>query len=131
MDVAKENKINLNISHVEDLVDQQSDSIAMETFSVIVEEAMERLQYTKEAAFCRLVREFHDAEDAPGIPATERCKRRLNLREWLLEGVKFPVYGSHIRGVQNIMFQGYLSNIDRRIQLFPYVKTGRYNVRSL
>ena len=29
------------------------------------------------------------------------------------------------------MFQGRITNIDRRIQLFPYVKSGKYNVRSL
>lgn len=56
------------------------------------------------------------------------------LRNWLLEGVSFtnfPSYGSHIRGVANIMFQGCLANIDRRIQLFPLVKSGKFNVRSL
>jgi hypothetical protein len=39
--------------------------------------------------------------------------------------------GPHIRGVANIMFQCYLTNIDRRIQLFPLVKSGKFNVRSL
>ena len=29
------------------------------------------------------------------------------------------------------MFQGFLTNIDRRIQIFPYVKSGMNNVRSL
>ena len=43
----------------------------------------------------------------------------------------FPPYGSHIRGVPNVMFKGLLTNIDRRIQLFPYVKSGKYNVRTL
>ena len=50
------------------------------------------------------------------------------LRNWLLEEVSFTnflPYGSHIRGVANIMFQGYLTNIDRRVQLFPLVKSVR------
>lgn len=34
-------------------------------------------------------------------------------------------------GILNIMFQGLLTNIDRRIQSFPYVKCNRYNVRTL
>ena len=41
-----------------------------------------------------------------------------NVRDWLLSGVRFDTflpYGSHIRGVPNIMFQGLLKNIDRRI----------------
>lgn len=95
---------------------------------------MERLGHKKEAAFCRIMREFHESEDSPGIPAIERCRRRLVLRNWLLDGVSvlsFPPYGTHIRGVPNIMFQGYLTNIDRRIQIYPYVKSGRFNVRSL
>lgn len=84
-------------SHVEDLVDKQSDSIAMETFSVDVETAMERLGHKEEAAFCRIIREFHESEDSPGIPATERYRRRSMLRNWLLKGVSFttfPPYGS-------------------------------------
>ncbi|CAG2200998.1 unnamed protein product [Mytilus edulis] len=134
VDVARENTTNLKVSHVEDLIDKQSDAIAKETFSLKVEATMNRLGHTKEAAFCRLIREFYEAEDDPGITASERCYRRINLRDWLLKGVNlcsFPPYGSHIRGIPNIMFQGFLTNIDRRIQLFPYVKSNMYNVRTL
>ena len=49
LDVAKENKTNLKMSHVEDLVDKQSDAIARLTFSDDAEHAMKRLGYTKEA----------------------------------------------------------------------------------
>lgn len=65
------------MSHVEDLVDKQSDAIARLTFSDDVEHAMKRLGYTKEAEFCRLIREFYEAEDEPGIFVEERCRRRL------------------------------------------------------
>ena len=134
LDVARGNKTNLKISHVEDLIDKQSDAIANETFSKDVEMEMMELGHVKEANFCKLIREFYEAEDEPGLPASERCQRRINLRNWLLEGVKFcefPPYGSHIRGIPNIMFQGLLTNIERRMQLFPYVKSQRYNVRAL
>lgn len=134
IEVARENRTNLKLPHVEDLVDKQSDAIARETFSKEVQRDMERLGFKKEAQFCKLVREFYEAEDEPGIETEERCHRRLNFREWLLDGVNFgcfPPYGSHIRGIPNIMFQGFLTNIDRRIQIFPYVKSGMYNVRSL
>lgn len=125
---------NLKVPHVEDLVDKQSDSIARLTFSADVENAMRRLNFINEANFCKLIREFYDAEDEPGLSATERCQRRLALRDWLLADVSFnafPPYGSHILGVPNVMFQGLITNIDRRIQLFPYVKSGKYNVRAL
>ena len=132
--VARENETRLKVSHVEDLIDKQSDSIARLTFSKEVENAMKRIGFENEARFCRLIREFYDAEDEPGISVIQRCQSRIALRNWLLEGVNFssfPPYGSHIKGIPNIMFQGLLTNIDRRIQLFPYVKSGMYNVRSL
>ena len=133
IDVAKANTTKLKLPHVIDLIDKQSDSIARETFSEDVENAM-RKQYPKEANFCKMIREFYDGEDNPGISAEERCNRRMTLRSWLLEDVnfcQFPPYGSHIRGIPNVMFQGFITNIERRIQLFPFVKSGTYNVRSL
>ena len=133
--VAKENKTRLKIAHVEDLLDKQSDSIARETFSKDVELAMLRLGYNPEANFCKLIREFYEAEDEPGLTAVERCGRRIRLRNWLLEGVNFgcfPPCGFYVRGIPHVMFQGFLTNIDRRIQIIiPYVKSGAYNVRTL
>ena len=95
---------------------------------------MRNLGYNNEANFCKLIREFYDAEDEPGFSASRRCRQRLALRDWFLNAVgfdTFPTYGSHIRGVPNIMFQRLLTNIDPRIQLFPTVKSGKYNVRKL
>lgn len=126
--VAREN--NLKIPHVDDLVDKQSDAIAGETFSVAVEERMNHLGFSSEANFCKIVREFYDAEDEPGLSPKERCERRLKLRECLLDGVNFylfPPYGNYIRGIPYIMFQGFLTNIERRIQIAPYTKSGAYN----
>lgn len=133
IDVAKSNTTKLKVPHVEDLVDKQSDSIARATFSEEVENAM-RSHYQREAHFCKLVREFYEAEDDPGLSVNERFWRRMEFRRWLLEDVnfcKFPPYGSHVRSIPMVMFQGFLTNIERRIQLFPYVKSGRYNVRAL
>ena len=134
MDVARDNSTNLRVPHVEDLIDKQSDAIAREIFSKDVELFMKRKGYNKEAEFCSIIRQFYEAEDEPGLSAKERCRRRMVLRRWLLQGVhfnKFPPYGVYIRGIPHVMFQGLLTNIDRRIQLFPYVKSGKYNVRSL
>lgn len=113
---SKGNQTNLKVHQVEDLVDKQSDVIAKETFLIDVEKAMRLLGYAKEDQFCKLIREFYEAEDDPEIEVTERCQRRLNQREWLLEGVNlccFPPYGSHNRCVPNIFFQCFLANIDR------------------
>ena len=133
LDVAKSNTTNLRLPHVEDLIDKQSDAIERETFSKEVENFMKN-KYPREAKLCRLMREFYEAEDDPGITVYDRSARRLALRDWLLHGVnfcQFPPYGSHINGIPNIMFQGFLTNIDRRLRRFPYVKCGSYNVRSL
>ncbi|CAC5423344.1 unnamed protein product [Mytilus coruscus] len=75
-----------------------------------------------------------DAEDKPGLTSAERCESRLQLREWLLEDVNFSSfqpYGSHIRWIPLVMFQGFLTNIDRRIKIVPYIKSRTYNVRAL
>ncbi|CAG2217682.1 unnamed protein product [Mytilus edulis] len=119
---------------VEDLVDCQSNSFAQQTFSQKVEDAMRLNGDNNEAMFCRLIREWYTAEDDPGIDVHERCMRRLALRQWLLKDVslnKFPPPGAFIKGIPIVMYEGLLTNIDRRLQLFPFVKTGMYNVRSL
>lgn len=118
--VARDNSTNLRISHVEDLVDKQSDSIARETFSKDVELCMKRKGYIVESDFCKLVREFYEAEDEPGLSASERYQRRINFRNWLLHSVQFnvfPPYGTYIRSIPHVMFQGFLTNIDRRIRI--------------
>ncbi|KAL5015795.1 hypothetical protein ScPMuIL_005384 [Solemya velum] len=69
VDVARENKTKWKISRVEDLVDKKSDAIARETFAEEVESAMIKLNYTAEAAFCRLISEFYGAEGSGVIKA--------------------------------------------------------------
>ncbi|CAC5383533.1 unnamed protein product [Mytilus coruscus] len=117
---------------VEDLVDCQSYSFAQQTFSQKVEDAMRLNGDNNEAMSCRLIREWYTAD--PGIDVHERCKRRLALRQWLLKDVslnKFPPPGAFIKGIPIVMNEGLLTNIDRRLQLFPFVKPGMYNIRSL
>lgn len=58
----------------------------------------------------------------------------VRLRNWLLEGVNFgcfPPYGLYVRGIPHGIYQGFLTNIEICIQIFPYVKSGVYNVRML
>lgn len=52
----------------------------------------------------------------------------------MLSGVhfaQFPPPGTHIKGIPHVMFEGLLTNIERRIQIIPFIKTGIYNPRSL
>ena len=63
-----------------DLLDPQHNVYAQKIFSLEVEEAMLSLGHNAEAEFCRLIREWYDAEDQPGIPALERAKMRLAFR---------------------------------------------------
>ncbi|CAC5400790.1 unnamed protein product [Mytilus coruscus] len=77
------------------------------------------------------MREWYQAEDEPGIAALERC-RRLNLRNWLMDKIdKFPPPGRHVERIPIVMFEGLMTNIERRTRLFPFIKSGAYNVRAL
>ncbi|XP_060589874.1 uncharacterized protein LOC132745056 [Ruditapes philippinarum] len=128
------NKSGLNIALVDDLVDKQSNAFAKKTFSEEVENAMRESDYSQEANFCKLIREWYSAEDDPGIEVTERIKRRLRFREWLLYGVRldeFPPYGRFVKGIPHVMFEGLLTNIERKIQITPFVKSGAFCPRSL
>lgn len=132
-DVAKSHNTDLSVAMVEDLIDKQSNEIAKITYSLSVQYEMERLGYHKEAKFCQIMTRWYEAEDEPSISVDERFYRRLELRNFLLDGVvfaNFPPYGSHINGIPYVMFEGLMTNIDRRIQLYAVVKNGTYNVRA-
>jgi hypothetical protein len=129
-----ENKTGLNLALVDDLVDKQRKEFAQTTFSAAVEKEMRQNGDIKEANFCRLIRQWNEAEDQPGLSSHERITRRLQFRDWLLEGVNFSAFpppGSDVRGVPQVMFEGLLTNIERRIQLYPYTKSGSFNPRAL
>ena len=98
---------------------------------------MRKLGYHSEANFCHLIRKWYEAEDEPGFSVFERCTlRRLKLCEWLCSNIhigRFTPPGSHVNGIPVVvvMFEELMTNIERRIQLFPFVKKGSYNVRTL
>ena len=137
MKVASEslnNKSGLSLAIVRDLVDKQSNAFAQKTFSGEVEEVMRANGDVNEADFCRLIRQWYAAEDEPGLDISERIRRRLRFREWLLRDVnfyEFPPPGTHVKGIPHIMFEGLLTNIERRIQIIPFVKSGACNPRAL
>lgn len=94
------NSSSLNLALFEDLIDRQRNAIAQKTFSFEVKKVMGLHGDENEAYSCALIRKWYVAEDSPGLSAFERCRRWLNFKEWLLNGVKFnefPPHGNHIK----------------------------------
>ena len=128
------NNCGLNPAMVDDLIDKQSVEFACATFSEKVSKALDDIGAHNEARFCALVSHWYKAEDQPGISSLERCKYRLEFKEWLLDGVsfsEFPPYDSYVNDIPIVLFEGLLTNIERKIQLYTFTKSGSYNVRSV
>ena len=131
---SEHNGCGLTIAHVRDLIDKQSIANAFFTFSEKVEEALTSKDAINEAHFCKLVRRWYQAEDEPGISSVDRCLNRLELRRWLLNNVDFgmfPPAGSYVKDIPIILYEGLLTGIERRLQMFPFVRKGAYSVRSV
>ena len=95
---------------------------------------MRLLGHNKEAYFCKLVRDWYSADDAPGISAVNRAAYRLNMRKFLLDPLdfgQFPPYGSHVLGMSKQMLEGFLQSIDTNIQLYSVVIDGTMNSRAV
>jgi hypothetical protein len=121
-------------SLVVDLIDKQNNAFAKRTFSAKVETVMRNLGYSNEANFCKLVRDWYDAEDSPGITAKVRVENKLRLREFLLRDVdfgKFPIFGMYIKGFPKGMFESFVQRIDTTLQLYDIIPTGAYNQRAV
>lgn len=106
-------------SLVEDLLDKQRNSYAQRTFSEPVEKAQQELGFHECARFSHLIRNWYVAEDDRGISAKERCRKRLDFRQWLLKDIQFssfPPYGGFIKGMPQTMMEGFLSSIDTHLQ---------------
>lgn len=117
-----------------DLIDKQNVEFAKTTFSIKVVDALQNIGAVREANFCQLMHDWYIAEDEPGISVETRCRSRLALRDWLLEGVNFssfPPYGAYVKDIPLVLFEGLLTNIERKLQLFPFTKKGCYNVRAV
>ena len=98
-----------------DLIDRQNNGHAQRTFSSDVENAMRKLAFFHEADFCRIIRQWYQAEDDKSIPAIERARSRFALHQYLLSGVSFdvfPAHGAHIKGIPKVMFEGFLQSIE-------------------
>lgn len=123
----------LNTAMVCDVIDRQSNAIAQIVFGEKVENKMRQTGWYSEAMFCKTMREWYMAEDEPGLTVDVRHQMRMNMRNLLLSSVnlaEFPPPGQHIGGMPIVMFEGILTNIDRRTQLHELLPSKSYNVRA-
>lgn len=65
---AKSNETRLTLPFVEDLIDKQSVANARTHFSQEVEDWMKKNEYIKASNLTRLIRNWYEASDNPGIP---------------------------------------------------------------
>ena len=86
----------------------------------------------KAADFCRLVRNWYDAEDTRGIDSQRRHELRLEMRSFLIDKYNhphFPPPGSYVSGIPVVTFEALLTNLERKIQLYNFVSC--FNPRSV
>jgi hypothetical protein len=129
---AKSVETNLTLPLVDDLIDKQSVPNARTHFSEEVELWMRRNGYEQSAWLTRLIREWYDACDTPGIPALDRIRKLISMRDFLLKDVdfaQFPPYGRYIKGIPTVTFEGLLIDIDTKLQLYKLTDT--FNIRSV
>lgn len=132
-DVAETDNSIISKAIVSDLIDKQNNAYARRTCSGSVEIAMRTLGFYQEAYFCKLVRDWFEAEDLQNT-ANEHCRRRLDLKNSLLQGVDVGAYampGMYVKGFPKVMSEALLKRIDTNIQLYSIVKTGSYKPRSI
>ncbi|XP_070180630.1 uncharacterized protein [Littorina saxatilis] len=119
------------MAHV-DLVDKQNVAHARLTFSEEVEQEMRKNKDAREANFCRLVRNWYDADDTRGIDCRRRTEFRLQMQEWLLARYQpshFPPPSSYVGGIPVVTYEALLTNVERKLQLYNFVTC--YNPRSV
>ena len=121
-------------SLVVDILDKQNVAMAQRVFSVDMEQAMRDNGNIAEAKYTKLIREWYDAIDSPGIPAVQRIQQLLNFRNYLLQNVnfgKFPAPGMFIKGMSIVQFCGFIQNCETRIHMYSLSVKGTYNHRSI
>ena len=132
--VAESSQTPLKLAMVEESLDQQSDGFARTHFSPPVECTMRKLGFHKEADLCRLITDWIQAEDEPGLSAANRLHKRLALRQWLLKYVdlfSFPPPGRYVKGMQIIDWEDCVASIDAHLLLYGLTRTGTYNTRAI
>ena len=137
--VAKQSPDILNRSVIEvssegEILDQMKEKLSRTMFSKKVEDVMVLNGDLKEANFCSVIREaLFVADDKPGISAISRCQKRMDLIDWLADGVEFghfPPYGARIKGLSHILYEGLRTSMEGKLYLYAIAKGGTYCARA-
>ena len=126
----KENKTGLSEELVKELRDKQSNAYAKTTFSQEVQDEMTKSGDLSEAEWCNLIRDWYEAVDGAAMSPDKLLEAMLNMRNKLLQYLRvgqFPPPGLHVAGMPMAQYEGLLTNIDRKLQLYNLVHQGTYN----
>ena len=135
--VAKDSKNNgtgLSVELAIELRDRQRNELAQTTFAEAVEKEMQQHGFINEAKWCSLIRNFYRACDESEISVAQRIEYFLDIRNHLLSFARlghFPPPGQYVADLPISQFEGILTNIDRRLQLYSMLKSKTYNQRAI
>ena len=130
----KANDTRLSLEIAKELRDRQSNSFAQRTFSASVEHEMRNNGDSAAAEWCRLLRNWYSSVDTAGISVDQRLTWMMDMRNYLLKFLhigEFPPPTQYIADMPVVQYEGFLCNIDRRLQLYSMVQDGTYNHRAL
>ena len=122
-EVIVSNGCGLNISLVRDLVDKQSVTYAVQTFTESVEKALIDIGGMNEAKLYGVIRNWYHAVDEQSVSAYDRCLAMLELREWLLEGVSFTLFphsGAYVKDIPIVLYGGLLIGIEPDVPAWAF-----------
>ena len=124
----------LSLELVVELRDRQRNAFTATTFSEKFEEALIKNGDFTEAKWCRLLRNWYAANDEAGVALEDRIQWMLDIRSYLLDFYHpgtFPPSGKYVAGLPIAQFEGIISNVDRRLQLYALTSKGCYNNRAV
>lgn len=124
----------LSLEIVKEFRDKQSNAFAKATFSQGTQKLLQEMGFHHEAEWCRLIRQWYNAIDDAGVPVDNRIEWLLDMREKLLGLLKvghFPPPGAFVCDMPIAQFEGFLTNIDCRLQLYCMVRNEKYNQRAI
>ena len=116
---------------ITEILDRQSAEIAKHFFSEEVENIMKQNGDIIEAHFLKLICEWYESCDERGLLPEERVSKWINLHKSGINFEEFPPYGSHVKGIPVITYEGLLQCISTRINLYQLSKSGTYNNHAI
>ena len=128
------NDTGISLEIAKELRDRQSNSFAQRTFSAEVEKEMRNNGDITSTNWCRLIRNWYSAVDTAGISIEKRLEWMMDMRNNLLKYLKvgeFPPPTQYIGDMPIVQYEGFLCNIDRRLQLYLMVQGSTYNQRAI